>query len=57
MYQNNKSIQKIINYDVVTKENLKENNPNWPQTLVHPYRILTIGSFAYEKKQTYYLIW
>ena len=26
----NKTIQKIINFDDVTKENIKENNPNWP---------------------------
>ena len=28
----------------VTKENLKKkHNPNWPQILGHPYRILIIG--------------
>ena len=27
----------------VTKENTKEHNPNWPQTLDHSYRILLIG--------------
>ena len=26
----NKTIQKMINFDDVTKENIKENNPNWP---------------------------
>ena len=26
----NKTIQKMINFDDVTKKNIKENNPNWP---------------------------
>ena len=29
----------MINFDDVTKENIKEHNPNWPQTPNHPYRI------------------
>ena len=33
----------MINVDDVVKENIKENNPNWPQILDHPYRILIIG--------------
>ena len=32
-----------INFDDVLKENIKENNPNWPQIPDHPYRILIIG--------------
>ena len=36
-------IQKMINFDDVTKENIKEYNPNWPQIPDHPYRILIIG--------------
>ena len=32
----------MINFDDVTKENIKEHNPNWPQTPDHPYRILII---------------
>ena len=43
MYQYNKTIQKMINFDDVTKENIKEHNPNWPQVPDHPYRILIIG--------------
>ena len=35
-------IQKMINFDV-TKENIKENNLNWPQIPDQLYRILTIG--------------
>ena len=42
MYQYNKTIQKMINFDDVTKESKAENNPNWPQVPDHPYRILII---------------
>ena len=28
-------IQKIINFDNVMKENIKEHNSNWPQILDH----------------------
>ena len=30
-----------LNY--ITKEHIKEHNPNWPQIPDHPYRILIIG--------------
>ena len=33
----------MINFDDVTKENIKEYNPNWPQILDHPYKILITG--------------
>ena len=33
----------MINFDDVTKENIKNNNRNWPQIPDHPYRILIIG--------------
>ena len=33
----------MINFDDVTKENIKEHNPNWPQIPDHPYRISVIG--------------
>ena len=42
MWQYDKKLQKMINYDDVTKENIKEDNPNWPQNLNHAYRILII---------------
>ena len=42
MYQYNKTIQKMINFDDVTKKRKAENNPNWPQIPDHPYRILII---------------
>ena len=36
-------MQKMINFDDVTKENIKEHNTNWPQISDHPYRILIVG--------------
>ena len=33
----------MINFNCVTKENVKEHNPNWPQVPNHPYGILIIG--------------
>ena len=33
----------MINFDDVTKENMKEHYLYWPQILDHPYRILIIG--------------
>ena len=34
----------MINFDGVTKENMKEHNPNWPQIPGHLYRILIVGN-------------
>ena len=36
-------MQNMINFEDVTKEHIKEHNPNWPQTPDHPCRILIIG--------------
>ena len=33
----------MINFDDFVKENIKEDNRNWPQIPDHPYRILIIG--------------
>ena len=33
----------MIKFDDVTKENIKEHNPNWPQIPDYPYRILITG--------------
>ena len=33
----------MITFDV-TKENIKEHNPNWPQIPDNPYRTLIIGN-------------
>ena len=32
----------MVNFDYVTKENIKEHNPNLPKIPDHPYRILVI---------------
>ena len=32
----------MINFDDVSKENIKGHNPNWPEILDHQYRILII---------------
>ena len=39
-----KTIQKIIYFDDITQENIKEHNQNWLQIPDYPYRILIIGS-------------
>ena len=36
----------MIHFDDVTKENLKEHNPNWPQIPDHPCRRSIIGGFG-----------
>ena len=33
----------MINFDIVTKENMIEHNPNLRQIQIHPYKILMIG--------------
>ena len=33
----------MFNFDYITKENIKEHNPNGPETHDHPYQILIIG--------------
>ena len=42
MKQYNKTIQKIINLDYVTKGNIYKHNPNWSRIPDHPYRILQV---------------
>ena len=42
---------KMIYFDDVIKENIKEHNRNWPQTPNYPYRILiTEGPGSGDKK-------
>ena len=36
-------ILKMINFDDVIKENIKEHHPNWSQIPDHPYGISIIG--------------
>ena len=33
----------MINYEYVTKENMKKQNLTWQRIPDHPYRIITIG--------------
>ena len=39
----------MINFDDVTKENIKEYNPNWPKIPGHLYRMLITGVFGLGK--------
>ena len=39
----------MINFDDVTKEKIKEHNPNWHKISDHPYRILIIGCSGFGK--------
>ena len=50
-------MQKLINFDNVTKENVKQGNANWPQIPDHPYRILIIqGSGSGKTYSLFHLI-
>ena len=33
----------MFNFDYITKEDIKEHNPNWTENPDHPYRILIVG--------------
>ena len=44
----------MINFVHVTKESIKEYNPNWPQTTDHPYRILIIGDSGSGKTNSFF---
>ena len=47
----------MIKSDDVTKENIKEHNPDWQQILHHSCRILITGGFGSEKTNLlFYLI-
>ena len=43
----------MINIDDIIKENIKENNLNWPEFPDYPYRILIVGGS--ESGKTYSL--
>ena len=36
----------MFNFDYITKEDIKEHNPNWSDIPDHPYRILIVGGSA-----------
>ena len=42
----------MINFDDVTKENIKEHNPNLPQIPDHPYKILIVEGSGSEKRNS-----
>ena len=48
-------MQKMINFDDVPKENIKEHNLNMPRIPDDPYRILIMGGSG-SGKQVHYLI-
>ena len=35
----------MFNFDYITKEDIKQHNPNWPEITNHQYRILIIGGY------------
>ena len=41
---------KMFNFDYITKEDIKEDNPNWPEIPDHPYGILIVGRSESGKK-------
>ena len=40
----------MINFDYITKEDIKEHSPNWPEIPNNPYRILKVGDSGSGKK-------
>ena len=42
----------MINFDNITKENIKEHNPDWPRISDHQYRILIIGGSISGKRNS-----
>ena len=50
-----KRYKKMINFDDVTKENIKKHNPNLPQISDHPYKKL-IKEGSVSSKKVHYLI-
>ena len=43
----------MFNFDYITKEDIKEPNPNWSEILDDPYRILIAGDSESGKKMHY----
>ena len=42
----------MINFDDVTKPNMIQHNPNWPQIPDHPYRLSIIEGSGFGKTNT-----
>ena len=51
-----KQHEKMITFDDVTKENIKEHNLNWSQIPDHKYRILMNGVSGSGKKNHYLIL-
>ena len=49
MQQYNKTMQKVIHSDNVTREYTKDQNPNWPQVSDHLQRILKLEALDEEE--------
>ena len=43
----------MFNFDFITKEDMKEHNPNWPAIADHPYEILIVGGSGYGKTNAF----
>ena len=52
MKKHDNAIQKVINFDDITKENTKEHKLNWPKISDHPFRIFIIGGSGSAKTNT-----
>ena len=50
-----KTTQKMINFDDVVKENIKEHNPNWKQILDHSDQMIVIGGFGSGKRNLLFI--
>ena len=50
MQQNNKTLQ--IPLALIMLQKKKKHNPNWPQILGHPDKILIIGGSGSEKRKS-----
>ena len=44
----------MINFEYVTKENIKEHNRNWPEIPDHPYSISIIWGSGSEKTNSFF---
>ena len=47
-------MQKMIKFNDITKENLKEDNLNWPQICYDPYRIIIIRGSGSAKTNSFF---
>ena len=56
MQKYNETMQRIINFDYITKENTNEHNPSWPKVADLPYRILIIGSSVSGKTNSFFIL-